>query len=101
MTPEPTVTAVVARTNGLCRSAQRTVGRSRLSRMSAPPIVGVPAFTWCVDGPSERTIWPICLRLSSRMNHGASTNESSMAVMVAMIVRNGMYRRTLSHESHE
>ncbi len=64
--------------------------------MSAPPIVGVPALILCVSGPELRTTWPICLRRSSRMNHGARTNVSSMAVMVAMMVRNGMYRRTLS-----
>ena len=33
------------------------------------------------------------------MNHGASTKARSIAVMVAMMVRNGMYRRTLSHPS--
>ncbi len=58
--------------------------------MSAPPIVGVPALIMCVSGPSSRTTCPICLRRSSRMNHGASTNVSTMAVIVAMIVRNGM-----------
>jgi hypothetical protein len=53
-------------------------------------MVGVPAFARWDAGPSLRTTCPICLRLSSRMNHGASTNDSSMAVMVAMMVRNGM-----------
>jgi hypothetical protein len=95
------VTAVVASTKGLRRSAQSTVGTSNESKMSAPPMVGVPAFTRCDSGPSARMTWPICFRFSSRMNHGASTNVSSMAVMVAMMVLNGTYLRTLSHESHE
>ncbi len=26
--------------------------------MTAPPIVGVPRFVWCVVGPSSRMNWP-------------------------------------------
>jgi hypothetical protein len=90
MTPYPAVTAVVARTNGFLRSAQRTVGSRSERRISAPPMVGVPALILCVSGPVARTTCPICFRRSSRMNHGASTNVRSMAVIVAMIVRKGM-----------
>ena len=64
----------------------------------------IPLMT-SLDTPISEETTAIC-RLggvgrfcSSRMNHGASTNVSSMAVIVAMIVRNGMYRRTLSQLS--
>ena len=52
-------------------------------------MVGVPLLILCDSGPSLRTTWPICLRCSSRMNQGASTKASSIAVTVAAMVRNG------------
>ncbi len=89
MTPYPAVTAVVAQTKTLRGSHQRIVGTRTLSRMSAPPIVGVPLLILCVSGPSMRITWPICLRWSSRMNHGESTNAKSIAVTVEAMVRKG------------
>ena len=53
-------------------------------------MVGVPSLAWCVSGPSSRMIWPICLPRSLWMNQGATKNESSIAVIVAMIARNGV-----------
>ena len=38
--------------------------------------------------------------VSARMNHGDTKKESSIAVMVAAMTRNGTYRRTLSQRSH-
>ena len=52
-------------------------------------MVGVPAFSRCDSGPSSRTTWPICLPRSLRMNQGATKKHSSIAVIVAMIARNG------------
>ena len=75
------------------------VGTRTLSRMSAPPIVGVPLLIKCDAGPSARTTWPICLRRSSRMNHGDRRKAKSIAVTVAAIVRNGTYRKTLRNPS--
>ncbi len=89
MTPYPAVTAVVAQTKTFRASHQKIVGTRTLSRMSAPPMVGVPCFLKCVAGPSSRTIWPICFFWSSRMNHGASTKLRSIAVIVAAMTRNG------------
>ena len=75
------------------------VGKSTLRRMRAPPIVGVPLLILCDSGPSERTTWPICFFWSSRMNHGASTNDRSIALTVAAMTLKGTYRRTLRKPS--
>ena len=41
------------------------------SRMSAPPMVGVPFFFWCVSGVSSRTLLcPCCCRRSRAMSRG-------------------------------
>src|SRR5664280_2913670 len=38
--------------------------------MIVPPIVGVPRLMRCDVGPSSRTNWPYCLRISHLMNTG-------------------------------
>src|SRR5664280_1941868 len=49
--------------------------------MIVPPIVGVPRLMRCDVGPSSRTNWPYCLRISHLMNTGVPrsdiTNENS------------------------
>jgi len=57
--------------------------------MRAPPIVGVPDLMRWLSGPSVRTTWPICLRCSSRMNHGERKNEMNIAEAAAAMMRNG------------
>ncbi len=57
------------------------------TRISAPPIVGVPAFTRCVCGPSSRTDWPIFIRVSQTMTFGPTMNEMKSAVMQASTAR--------------
>jgi len=37
------------------------------SRISAPPMVGVPALVRCDFGPSSRTDWPILYAVSLRI----------------------------------
>jgi hypothetical protein len=76
-------------TNTLWMSAHNMVETSTASRMSAPPMVGVPAFLWCVCGPSARMTWPICLLCSRRMNQGARKKQIIMDVSVAMMMRKG------------
>ncbi len=55
MRPKATVTPSVIHTKRLARSAQSRVPATIATRMSAPPIVGVPAFDRWLCGPSERT----------------------------------------------
>jgi hypothetical protein len=60
------------------------------NRISAPPMVGVPAFDRWLSGPSLRIGWPACCRTSRRMNQGPSNSEISMAVSAASTVRRVM-----------
>ena len=55
--------------------------------ISAPPIVGVPAFARCVCGPSSRTDWPIFMRESHAIIRGPTTNAITSAVMHASTAR--------------
>jgi hypothetical protein len=59
-------------------------------------MVGVPSFSRCDSGPSSRMIWLICFPRSFWMNQGATKKHRSIAVIVAMIARNGEYLSTLS-----
>src|SRR5580698_10598123 len=47
--------------------------------MARPPIVGVPALTLWVAGPSSRIGWPIWWRASQRINAGVPRNASHSA----------------------
>ena len=40
------------------------------SRIRRPPIVGVPAFSWCPSGPSSRMCWPNSRSRMNSMNFG-------------------------------
>ena len=60
------------------------------TRISAPPIVGVPALIKCVCGPSSRTDWPILYSVSLRIIRGPMTNEITSAVIVASTERSVM-----------
>ena len=56
-------------------------------RISAPPMVGVPALVRCDLGPSSRTAWPIFLAASQRMTAGPAISEIASAVSAASTVR--------------
>ena len=58
--------------------------------MSRPPIVGVPAFTWCAFGPSSRMFCPTESRRSARTKAGPSSSDSSIAVSTAPAERKVM-----------
>ena len=60
------------------------------TRISAPPIVGVPALARCVCGPSSRTAWPIFIRVSQEIVRGPTTKEITSAVIVASTARSEM-----------
>ncbi len=59
-------------------------------RISAPPMVGVPALVRCDLGPSSRTAWPIFLAASQRMTPGPAISEIASAVRAASTVRSVM-----------
>ena len=81
MAPKPSVTSSVTQTKRLARSPQSNVVTAIETRMSAPPMVGVPAFARCVCGPSSRTAWPIFIRVSQAITRGPTMNEMNSAVM--------------------
>ncbi len=74
----------------MCRSPQSKVVMATEARISAPPMVGVPALTRWVCGPSLRTDWPIFIAVSLRIIHGPSMNEMISAVIAASTARNVM-----------
>ena len=49
-------------------------------RISAPPMVGVPAFTRCVCGPSSRTGWPPSARPTTTRSVSPAAVRASVAV---------------------
>src|SRR5690349_14356869 len=59
--------------------------------ISAPPIVGVPAFARCDCGPSLRMTCPTFTSVSLRMIAGPASSDTASAVSVPMIVRNVRY----------
>jgi len=59
MKPNANVTPMTVQTRRLHGSAHSMVLTSVVTRMSVPPIVGVPALGRCVFGPSSRTTCPI------------------------------------------
>ena len=60
------------------------------TRISAPPIVGVPdLFRW-VCGPSSRTDWPIFSSASLRISIGPNSNPIASAVRLAITARSVM-----------
>ena len=52
--------------------------------MMIPPIVGVPALTWCLAGPSSRMNWPNSRCCRKAMNFGDRKMQMSSAAVPAM-----------------
>src|SRR5450759_1239202 len=71
----------------------RIVGRSNrpmvkktavtTSRMSTPPMVGVPCLTRCPCGPSARTCCPMLRNRTRRIQNGNSAPATTIATMTA------------------
>ena len=59
--------------------------------MMTPPMVGVPCFTKWLCGPSARTCWPICVRVSRRIQAGMSAMVKAVATMKPRNTRNDGY----------
>ena len=85
--PNARVTSSTTQTNRFVRSPQRSVVTAIETRISAPPIVGVPALGRWVCGPSSRTDWPIFIRESHAIIRGPTMNEMKRAVMHASTAR--------------
>jgi hypothetical protein len=64
--------------------------------MSVPPMVGVPAFSRWLSGPSARTTCPTLSRLSHRMVIGPRKKARMRAVTTAPAARKVKYRNTLN-----
>ena len=90
MAPNPAVTSSTTQTKRFVRLPHRSVVTTIETRISAPPIVGVPALDRCVCGPSSRTDWPIFMCASHAIIRGPTTNEMTSAVIVASTARNVM-----------
>ncbi len=88
MNPNANVTPNTVQTKRLAGSAQRIVLTSVVTRISVPPIVGVPALVRCVFGPSSRTTWPIWYWDNRAMIPGPTSNEIASEETVARIARN-------------
>ena len=52
--------------------------RHIISRMTTPPMVGVPCLTRWPSGPSARTCWPISRWRSSLMKPGITATVRAM-----------------------
>ena len=61
-----------------------------VKRMSSPPIVGVPALTWWLCGPTSRMFWPTDSRRSVAMKRGPRSSARRIAVTTAPAVRKVM-----------
>ena len=53
-------------------------------------MVGVPALTWWLCGPTSRMFWPTDSRRSVRMNQGPQSSDRTTAVTTAIVVRKVM-----------
>jgi hypothetical protein len=73
----------------VCRSAQSSTETTSESRISRPPMVGVPSFCWW-SGPISRIGWPTRRRASCRINIGPTRKERKRAVKAAPAVRKVM-----------
>jgi hypothetical protein len=87
MAPKPKVTSITTQTKRLVRSAQSSTVIAIDTRISAPPIVGVPLLARCDFGPSSRTDWPILYSVSLRIIAGPTIRQMNTAVIVASTAR--------------
>ena len=68
----------------MSRSESTRYGTEIAVKISRPPIVGVPAFSWCSSGPSSRICWPNSRSRRYSMNFGPRKMQISIAAMPAM-----------------
>ena len=94
MAPKPRVTIITTHTKRLDQSNQRNVDRAMDSRISAPPMVGVPRLARCSWMPYSRMGWPILSSVSLRMTMGPRIRPMITAVMAAITARKVRYWKT-------
>ena len=87
MTPKNSVPPSTISTKRLLKFAQSTVLIAIASRISAPPIVGVPAFGKWLSGPTWRICWPMRCICSRWIRYGPNANDSTSAVSALKIAR--------------
>ena len=90
MAPVPNMTASSSHTYLFDRSAHSRVVMPIDIRISVPPMVGVPALTRWVCGPSLRTAWPTFSSVSLRMTQGPENSPMPSAVRLASTARSVM-----------
>src|SRR6476660_4186278 len=78
--PNATITASTSHTYLLRRSPHSSTEASTVTRISAPPMVGVPALEKCVCGPSVRIGWPPLNSASLRIAAGPHHSDNASAV---------------------
>ncbi len=86
--PKAIITASTSHTYLLRRSAHSSTEATTVSKISAPPMVGVPALEKCVCGPSCRIGWPPLYWPSLRIIAGPHHNDSANAVSAPRMPRN-------------
>src|SRR5262245_42776846 len=60
--------------------------------MISPPIVGVPAFSWCSSGPSSRMCWPNSFSRRYSMKRGPRKMQISIAAIPEMRISPNLTR---------
>ena len=67
MPPSTTIATSGSRIDSRPTTFVATVRMATVAKMISPPIVGVPALTWCVSGPSSLIALPIprCRNMAS------------------------------------
>jgi len=88
MAPKVSITSSTTHTYLLRRSPHNSTDSSTVIRISAPPMVGVPALEKCDCGPSLRIGWPPLSWPSLRITAGPSHSESASDVSAARMPRN-------------
>ena len=85
--PKPIMITSTTHTYLLRRSAHSSTDAAIDSRISTPPMVGVPALEKCDCGPSLRIGWPPFSVASLRIIAGPHHSDSASAVSAPRIAR--------------
>ena len=87
MAPKATITASTTQTYLLRKSPHSSTEASTVNRISAPPMVGVPALEKWVLGPSSRIGWPPLYWARRRITTGPHHSDSASEVSAARMPR--------------
>src|SRR5574343_1239164 len=94
MAPKPIVTMITMQTKRLAQSNHSSLDRPIASRISAPPMVGVPRLARWVCIPYSRIGCPTLSSVSLRITKGPNTSPISRAVTAAIVARKVRYWKT-------